>query len=76
MTLPKDALFKRNYIYTLDSENRVQKKAVIVLHTDGATAWVKGDLKAGEAIVLGKQSYLSEGIVVAPVPVKELVAEG
>ncbi len=76
ITIPKEALFKRNHLYTLDAQNRVVEKQVTLLHTDATSAWISGDITAGEAIVVGKQSYLSEGIVVAPQPIQEMVAGG
>ena len=76
VTVPREALFKRNHLYTLDGENRVVEKQVTLLHTDANSAWIQGDLTAGEAIVVGRQSYLSEGIVVAPQPIQEMVAGG
>lgn len=66
VTLPHQALFKRDHIYTVDAQQRVQEKTVEVLHTDGQRAWIRGDLAQGEAIVIGRQSLLSEGLVVAP----------
>lgn len=76
ITVPREALFKRNHLYTLDSENRVIEKRVTLLHTDTTNAWISGDIAPGEAIVVGKQSYISEGIVVAPLPIQEMVAGG
>lgn len=72
ITLPHQALFKRNHIYTLDQDQRVREKAVEVLHTDGQQAWVRGDLAPGEAVIIGRQSLLQEGLVVAP----DVVAAG
>ncbi len=76
ITVPREALFKRNHLYTLDKDNRVVEKQVTLLHTDANSAWVSGDIQAGEAIVVGKQSYLNEGIVVSPQPMQEMVAGG
>jgi len=76
ITVPREALFKRNHLYTLDINNRVIEKQVTLLHTDASSAWIRGDIAAGEAIVVGKQSYISEGIVVAPLPIQEMVAGG
>ncbi|MGH1372183.1 MAG: efflux RND transporter periplasmic adaptor subunit [Cellvibrionaceae bacterium] len=76
ITVPKDALFKRNHIYTLTADNRVVEKQVTLLHSDATSAWISGEITAGEAIVVGKQSYISEGIVVAPQPIQEMVAGG
>ncbi|TQV82411.1 efflux RND transporter periplasmic adaptor subunit [Exilibacterium tricleocarpae] len=66
ITLPKQALFKRNHVYTLDKEQRVELKTVTVLHSDAEWAWVRGDLAPGELVVTDKQAYLQPGLVVAP----------
>ncbi|GAB3105631.1 efflux RND transporter periplasmic adaptor subunit [Aestuariicella hydrocarbonica] len=66
ITIPHTALFKRNHIYTLDKQNRVHDKTVTLLHSNGKQAWIRGDLQKGEPIVVGRQSFLSEGIVVSP----------
>ncbi len=76
ITLPKQALFKGNQIYVLDAENRVHSKTVNLLYTNANTAWIQAEVNPGEAIVVERQSYLSEGIVVSPVPKNEMVAEG
>ncbi len=75
VTVPRQALFKRNHIYTVDGDNKVREKTVTLLHTNGNQAWIRGDLSAGEAIVVGQQSYLSEGLVVTPETEREMVAD-
>ena len=76
ITLPREALFKRDWVYTLDVENKVQAKRVSLLHVGETEAWVKGDIAPGEKIVVARQGYLSEGVVVNPQPVNTLVAGG
>ncbi len=76
ITLPRAALFKRDWIYTLNAENKIQAKQINLLHIDKERAWVKGDIAAGEAIVIERQGYLGEGLVVNPKPVNTLVAGG
>ncbi|MGQ9426940.1 efflux RND transporter periplasmic adaptor subunit [Gilvimarinus sp. F26214L] len=71
VTVPRRALFKNDKVYTLDSENRVQLQTVHVLQSDPDQAWIKGDLVSGEAIVVGGQSFLIPGMVVAPQPAAE-----
>lgn len=66
ITVPHQALFKRNHLYTLDNDNRAHERTVTLLHTDGEQAWVRGDLNAGEVIVVGRQNHLSEGVTAAP----------
>lgn len=76
VTLPRDALFKRDHIYVLDADNRVRNKRVTVLGSEGSQVWVKGDISPGESIVVGQQSLLSEGVAVTPLPLSSLVAGG
>ena len=66
VTLPTRALFKRNRIYTLDAGDRVQLKTVDVLHRGRQQVWVRGELAAGERVVIGQQSYLQPGLLVSP----------
>lgn len=75
VTVPRRALFKNNQVYTLDAENRVRLKTVRVLLTDKDQAWIKGDLAAGESIVVGGQSFLVPGMTVSPQPAQEFVAK-
>jgi len=76
ITIPREALFNRDHIYTLNEENQIQLKQINLLHVSETQAWIKGDLVQGEPIVIGRQSYLSEGVVVNPQPVNTLVAGG
>lgn len=74
VTLPRRALYKTNQVYTLDSDNQVQIKTVRVLNADRDTAWVKGDFDMDEPVIVGGQSFLTSGQLVAPLPAKEFVA--
>jgi len=76
VSLPREALFKRDHLYVLDADNRVRHKRVTVLASEGNRVWVKGDLSPGESIVVGQQSLLSEGVAVMPLPMSTLVAGG
>lgn len=85
IAIPKQALFKGDQIYVLDNEQRAHQQAVNVLHTDANTAWIQAEISAGTPIVVERQSYLSEGIVVTPLseakePIEasshDLIAEG
>jgi RND family efflux transporter MFP subunit len=76
ITLPREALFKRDWVYTLSAENKIQAKQINLLHINEKQAWVKGDIAPGEAVVVARQGYLGEGLVVKPKPVSSLVAGG
>ena len=75
ITIPHEALFKRNHLYILDANNRAHEKVVSLLHTDGQQAWIRGDIRKGDAIVVGRQSLLSEGMVVTPQPENDQTTE-
>lgn len=62
--LPSSAIFQRNLLYSLDAEQRVQRKQVKVLKVEAERTWVQGDLSSGEAIVVDRQGYLSPGVKV------------
>ena len=74
ITVPRRALFKNNQLYTLDNVNRVQMKSVRVLDTTRDEAWIKGDIAAGEAIVISGQNFVIPGLEVAPQPAQEFLA--
>lgn len=69
VTLPKRALFKRDRLYVLDTDNRVRSKSVEVLSSNDEHVWVQGDIAEGERIVIDRQGYLSPGIEVEAVAV-------
>lgn len=64
--IPRRALFKNSMIYSVSSDNRVQIKQVQVLSSNTNTAWIQGDIQAGERIIVGRQNFLSEGLQVSP----------
>ncbi|BFM13925.1 efflux RND transporter periplasmic adaptor subunit [Maricurvus nonylphenolicus] len=85
ISIPKQALFKGDQIYVLDDQQRAHQQTVNVLHTDANTAWIQAEITSGTPIVIERQSYLSEGIVVTPLseakePIEasghDLIAEG
>jgi len=59
--IPRRAVFKNNRIYCLDDDDRVLLKHVQVLSSDREKAWIKGDIREGEAIIVGGQNFLSVG---------------
>ena len=64
--LPKSVIFRRDQIYSLDADNRVQIQRVNVLRSDEQTVWFTGDIKPEQAIVLERQGYLTAGTQVVP----------
>lgn len=62
--LPKSSLLRREFIYSLDAEQRVHMKQVRVLHQSEVAVWVTGDINAGEAVVVDRQGYLNPGVLV------------
>lgn len=74
ITIPRRALFKNNQVYVLDDSNRVQLKNVRVLATTRDEAWIKGDISAGEAIVINGQNFILPGLEVSPQPAEEFFA--
>ncbi len=66
ISLPKQALFKRNQLYLLNEQQQLVHKTVSLLHSDRKQAWVRGDIAPGSAIVSGRQQYLVAGLSVEP----------
>jgi len=64
VVLPSSAIFQRNLLYSLDDEQRVQRKQVKVLKVQGERTWVQGDLAPGERIIVDRQGYVSPGVQV------------
>lgn len=62
--LPRSSIFRRDKIYSVADDGRVQLKTVRVLHTDETYVWVQGELAAGEAVITERQGYLNAGVAV------------
>lgn len=62
--LPKSSIFRRDQIYSINNENKVQLKTVRILHSDATHVWVQGDLQQGEPVVVDRQGYLNPGVLV------------
>ncbi|WP_062059399.1 efflux RND transporter periplasmic adaptor subunit [Cellvibrio sp. OA-2007] len=75
MLLPKSVIFRRDQVYSLDADNRVQIHSVNILRSDEQQVWFTGDIKPEQAIVLERQGYLAAGIQVVPEVVTNLAAE-
>lgn len=59
--IPRQGLYQSTRVFAANSDNLIQVKPVEVLATDSDYAWVRGDLRSGEAIALEKQHYLRQG---------------
>lgn len=75
MRLPKSVIFRRDQVYSLDVDNRVQIHTVKILRSDEQYVWFTGDIKPGQSIVLERQGYLTAGAEVTPVIVSSVSAE-
>lgn len=69
--LPKTSIFRRDKIYTLDTDLRVHLKTVRVLDSNDEVVWVQGDLIEGEAVVINRQGYINPGVLVSIAPETE-----
>lgn len=65
--LPRSALFERNKLLSLDSENRIAEQTVRVLRRTPSEIWVQAALDNGALITLDKQSLTPVGTVVEPI---------
>lgn len=70
VVVPRKAVFKNNLVYTVDQNNRVLLKHVQVLSTTKEKAWIKGDFKSGEPIIVGGQNFLSNNAIVDTIPIQ------
>ena len=75
MRLPKSVIFRRDQVYSLDADNRVQIHTVKILRSDEQHVWFVGDIKPGQSIVLERQGYLTAGTQVVPDVVNSIPAE-
>lgn len=64
--LPKSVIFRRDKVYLLDEENRVQEQTVKILRMDDTQVWFTGAIRAGQQILLERQGYLTPGTQVEP----------
>lgn len=75
MRLPKSVIFRRDQVYSLNADNRVQIHTVKILRSDEQQVWFTGDIKPEQAIVLERQGYLTAGTQVLPKIVSASPAE-
>ncbi|WIO74424.1 efflux RND transporter periplasmic adaptor subunit [Porticoccaceae bacterium LTM1] len=64
--VPRNALYERNNLLTLDEQNRLQVTPVTVVQSEGEKALVVG-ISAGTAVLLEKPTLLIHGMEVRPV---------
>ncbi|MCV6614539.1 MAG: efflux RND transporter periplasmic adaptor subunit [Cellvibrionaceae bacterium] len=64
--LPKNALYKRKYLYWVDADNKIRRESVRVMKTGEHKVWVKAELPQAAQVVLGGQQFLAPGKEVAP----------
>ncbi len=65
--LPRSAVFKRNKIYVVDSEEKVELKLVNVLHRDENSIWIRSEFPGGTRVVTEKQALLVPGKAIKPI---------
>ncbi len=65
--LPRSVIFRRDKVYLLDNDNRVQEQTVRILRMDDSHVWFQGKIHAGQQLVLERQGYLTPGTQVEPV---------
>jgi RND family efflux transporter MFP subunit len=66
VTLPRSALFGRNTVYVIGTENRISAREVIVLAADRDTITLAGGLESGERVVTSPLRGAKEGDKVTP----------
>lgn len=66
VALPRSALYERDNLLVLDSDNRLRITPVDVLQADGEQALVRG-VSAGTAVLLERPSFLIKGMQIHPV---------
>lgn len=59
--VPRKALYKRNLVYTVNSDGEVVSQAVKVLKVSKDKAWVAGLIDSGAHIIAANQQYLAPG---------------
>ncbi|TVZ39558.1 RND family efflux transporter MFP subunit [Alteromonadaceae bacterium 2753L.S.0a.02] len=64
--LPRGALYQRDKLLMLDSDNKVSEKKVRVLRRTADFVWVKADIPEQTLIALEKQSLTPAGSIVDP----------
>ncbi len=72
--LPRAVLGSDGSVLLVDSESRLERRAVRMLHADGSSVWVSG-LSQGERVVVNDGGVLLAGMDVTPTPAQQFVSE-
>lgn len=67
VTIPKIAIIDADMVLMLDHQDKLRKRRIEVLRTDGPRAIIKKGINPGETICLTALEYVSEGMKVKPV---------
>lgn len=62
--VPTTALFENRYVYTVDEHNRLQRRAVNILHRERNAVIVTGGLDEQSQIVLSRLDLMTDGMAV------------
>jgi RND family efflux transporter, MFP subunit len=65
--LPREALYQRDKILSLDADNKVTEQLVNVLQKDETHVWLKAAIPENTLIALEKQSLTPNGTIVEPI---------
>lgn len=74
VALPKSVIFRRDKVFSVNADNKLQEKTVTLLRTSDDTVWFTGDIAEGEHLVLDRQGYLTDGASVKSHLVEEKTA--
>jgi len=66
IAIPQKALLKRRQVFVVDANNRLSLRQVRWVNTDQDKAWVSGDFRQGERIVVSDPAVLSASMEVTP----------
>ncbi|GAB2512462.1 efflux RND transporter periplasmic adaptor subunit [Microbulbifer agarilyticus] len=69
--LPRQALHEGDHILVLNEENQLGFKTVQLLQAAGDQVWLRGDINAGDKVVISSLGYSREGMVLSPNPLNE-----
>jgi RND family efflux transporter MFP subunit len=68
LVLPRQALFEKNHLLTLDANNKINIQTVTVLKKTASQIWVQSNIAADTLITLDKQTLTAVGTSVEPIP--------
>jgi membrane fusion protein (multidrug efflux system) len=64
LRLPQSALYGQNRIYVIGADGRLEERRVKLLALDGAYLLARGDVRAGEKVVVSRLSTIGPGLKV------------